>query len=148
MDPPPGRVQLGLPSTAFWLERLSGFGVFWCERLGTCRAYVSASNRSSTTTPFLWHTDATFVDMLLQIRNMVKQVQRETWSTPTDALDLVSELKDMAGCYVKWDTDELHRLKHVFWSTGQQQVFARQWGGIVLQDNTALTNRCFFSCCP
>ncbi|CAB1099118.1 unnamed protein product [Ectocarpus sp. CCAP 1310/34] len=70
-----------------------------------------------------------------------QKVQRECWSTPTDALDLVSELKDMAGCYVKYDTDGLHRLKHVFWSTGQQQVFARQWGGIVLQDNTALTNR-------
>ena len=73
---------------------------------------------------------------------MIKKVQRETFSTPTDALDLVTELKDMAGCYVRWDTDELRRLKHVFWSTGQQQVFARQWGGIVIQDNTALTNRC------
>lgn len=81
---------------------------------------------------------------------MVKKVQRECWSTPTDALDLVSELKDTPGCFVKWETDDLHRLKHVLWSTGQQQVFARQWGGIVIQDNTCLTNRCglLLSSCP
>lgn len=73
---------------------------------------------------------------------MVRKVQRELWSTPSDALDLVSSLKDLPGCYVKWETDPLHRLKHVFWSTGQQQLFARQWGGIVIQDNTCLSNRC------
>ena len=78
---------------------------------------------------------------------MVRNVQRELWSTPTDGLDLVSGLKDLPGCYVRWDTDAQHRLKHVLWSTGQQQVFARQWGGIVIQDNTCLTNRCEFSCC-
>lgn len=59
---------------------------------------------------------------------MVRKVQRELWSTPTDALDLITGLKDKAGCYVKWETDDLHQLKHVFWSTGQQQVDARHVG--------------------
>ena len=59
---------------------------------------------------------------------MVRKVQGELWSTPTDALDLVSGLKDVPSCYVELDTDALHRLKHVIWSTGQQQLFARHCG--------------------
>ena len=35
---------------------------------------------------------------------MVRKGQGELWSTPTDALDLVSGLK-LPGCYVKWETD-------------------------------------------
>ena len=73
---------------------------------------------------------------------MAKKIQRETWSTPTDALDLVASLIHMNGCYVKWETDALHRLKSVIWSTAEQQVLARQFGGIVTQDSTCLTNRC------
>ena len=76
---------------------------------------------------------------------MMKKIQREMWSTPTDALDLVSTLLRMHGCYVNWETDALHRLKSVIWSTAEQQILARQFGGIVIQDNTCLTNRCGLS---
>ncbi|CAM9288476.1 unnamed protein product, partial [Laminaria digitata] len=76
-----------------------------------------------------------------KVRNMVKKIQREMWSTPTDALDLVASLIRMNGCYVNWETDALHRLKSVIWSTAEQQILARQFGGIVIQDNTCLTNR-------
>ncbi|CAN0535817.1 unnamed protein product, partial [Laminaria digitata] len=34
-----------------------------------------------------------------------------------------------------------HRLKSVICSTAEQQILARQFGGIVIQDNTCLTNR-------
>lgn len=63
------------------------------------------------------------------------------WSTPTDAMELVASLKGTPGCYVEWETDLLHRLKSVFWSTADQQILARQFGGVVIQDNTCLTNR-------
>ncbi|CAM9639208.1 unnamed protein product, partial [Laminaria digitata] len=63
------------------------------------------------------------------------------WSTPTDALDLVASLLRTPGCFVDWDTDPLHRLMMVFWSTVEQQILARQYGGVVIQDNICLTNR-------
>eukprot|EP00904_Undaria_pinnatifida_P009955 jgi/Undpi1/608/HiC_scaffold_10.g04072.m1 len=46
-----------------------------------------------------------------KIRNMVKKVQREMWSTPTDALEFMTSLTSMPGCYAKYETDALHRLK-------------------------------------
>lgn len=76
---------------------------------------------------------------------MVKKVQREMWSTPTDALEFMTSLTSMPGCYAKYETDALHRLKMVIWSTAEQQSLARQFGGIVILDNTCLTNRCGLS---
>ena len=72
---------------------------------------------------------------------MAAQIEREMWSTPTDALEFVSALKDLPGCYVDWQTDSLHRLYSVIWSTAEQRVLARQYGGVIIQDNTCLTNR-------
>ena len=73
---------------------------------------------------------------------MVKNIQREMWSTPTDELELVASLVGMNGCYVNLETDALHRLKSVICSTAEQQVLPRQFGGIIIQGNTCLTNRC------
>ena len=76
-----------------------------------------------------------------QVRNIVSKIERELWSTPTDALMFVSSLKDEPGCYVEWEIDSLHRLKSVIWSTADQQIKARQFGGIVIQGNTCLTDK-------
>lgn len=95
--------------------------------------------------PLYARANQTFLPTLLQVRNIVKKMQREMWSTPTDALDFVASLIRTPGCFVDWDDDSLHRLKMVFWSTAEQQILARQYGGVVIQDNTCLTNRCEFS---
>lgn len=58
----------------------------------------------------------------------------------TDAMDLISTLKCMDDCYVRWDTDASHRLSMGFWSTADGQLLAQQYGDPVIQDNTGQTN--------
>ena len=78
---------------------------------------------------------------MFQIRNMAEKVGRKMWSTPTDAMDLVASLNGTPGCYVKWDLDGSGRLNNIFWSTADQRLVAQQYGHLVIQDNTCLTNK-------
>lgn len=78
---------------------------------------------------------------LPQVKKMAYKIERGLWSTPSDALDFVSSLKDLSGCYVKWETDAHHRLKSVIWATTEQQILAREFGGVVIQDNTCMTTK-------
>lgn len=72
---------------------------------------------------------------------MVAKMRRELWSTPGDALNLVGSLEGTPGCYVKFELDVHERLKSIFWSTADQQLLAQQYGHVVIQDNTCLTNK-------
>ncbi|CAN0598085.1 unnamed protein product [Laminaria digitata] len=72
---------------------------------------------------------------------MANKVGREMWSTPDDAINLVGSLKGTPGCYAKWEVDGSGRLNKIFWSTADQQLLAHQYGHLVIQDNTCLTNK-------
>ncbi|CAN0429829.1 unnamed protein product [Laminaria digitata] len=72
---------------------------------------------------------------------MANKVGREMWSTPDDALNLVESLKGTPGCYAEWEVDGSGRLNKIFWSTTDQQLLAHQYGHLVIQDNTCLTNK-------
>ncbi|CAN0468273.1 unnamed protein product [Laminaria digitata] len=63
------------------------------------------------------------------------------WSTPDDAINLVGSLKGTPGCHAKWEVDGSGRLNKIFWSTADQQLLAHQYGHLVIQDNTCLTNK-------
>ncbi|CAN0486865.1 unnamed protein product, partial [Laminaria digitata] len=45
------------------------------------------------------------------------------------------------GCYAKWEVDGSGRLNKIFWPTADQQLLAHQYGHLVIQDNTCLTNK-------
>lgn len=66
---------------------------------------------------------------------------RENWATGKDAANLIAKLSGDKTCESDWELDSYDRLRSVMWSTQNQQIMARQFGGVVIQDNTCLTNR-------
>ena len=70
------------------------------------------------------------------MRNLSAKVQRGRWASGEDALNLVAEL-ERGPQTVKWDVD----ADQVLWASPEQVLLARTYGGVVIQDNTCLTNR-------
>lgn len=88
-------------------------------------------------TPLSARDNQTFLPTMLQVRDIVQRIQREMLRTPTDALDLVASVTRKHGHYVNWETDVLHRLKRsVIWSTAEQRILARQFGGTAINKTT------------
>ena len=42
---------------------------------------------------------------------------------------------------VKWDVDADQVLRSIMWASPEQVMLAKTYGGVVIQDNTCLTNR-------
>ena len=63
------------------------------------------------------------------------------FSTPADATDLVVSLTGTPNCYVKLEADSSDQLNKIVWPTADQQLLAQQYGNLVIQDSTCLTNK-------
>ena len=61
-------------------------------------------------------------------------------ATGTDAADRIAKLSQDKTCEAERGLDSHHRLRSVMWSTQNQQGMAKQFGGVVILDNTCLTN--------
>ncbi|CAM9950714.1 unnamed protein product, partial [Ectocarpus fasciculatus] len=81
-----------------------------------------------------------------KVRNMSDKVSRGRWASKTDALELVADL-ERGPATVKWESDANHVLRSIMWASPEQIILARTYGGIVIQDNTCLTNRYDFKLC-
>lgn len=77
-----------------------------------------------------------------QVRNLSAKIQRGRWASAGDAVQLVAELERGPGM-VKWEMGADQSLKTIMWASPEQILAARSYGGVVIQDNTCLTNRCF-----
>lgn len=76
---------------------------------------------------------------------MAQKVSGELWASSDDALQLVAELERGTET-VKWELDAENILRSIMWASPEQILLARTYGGVVIQDNTCLTNRyCNFS---
>lgn len=75
-----------------------------------------------------------------QVRNMSRKVTGELWASSSDALELVAEL-ERGNETVKWELDAENILRSIMWASPEQILLARTYGGVVIQDNTCLTNR-------
>ena len=64
---------------------------------------------------------------------------RGRWASGEDALNLVAEL-ERGPQTVKWDVDADQVLRSIMWASPEQVMLARTYGGVVIQDNTCLTN--------
>lgn len=71
---------------------------------------------------------------------MSRKVTGELWASSGDALELVAEL-ERGKETVKWELDAENILRSIMWASPEQILLARTYGGIVIQDNTCLTNR-------
>lgn len=71
---------------------------------------------------------------------MSRKVTGELWASSGDALELVAEL-ERGKETVKWELDAENILRSIMWPSPEQILLARTYGGIVIQDNTCLTNR-------
>eukprot|EP00904_Undaria_pinnatifida_P004254 jgi/Undpi1/1382/HiC_scaffold_11.g04774.m1 len=76
-----------------------------------------------------------------KVRNMSTNARRNSWGTAKDAVLLIEALLKDSTCKCTWKMDSFNQLAMVMWSTAEQQISARQFGGVVIQDNTCLTNR-------
>ena len=76
-----------------------------------------------------------------QVRNFVDRVRAETFGRMSDALDFVQSISRDPDAYVHYEDDGAERLKSVVWATGAQRGLAERFGDVVIQDNTAQTNR-------
>ena len=72
---------------------------------------------------------------------MSARIRRQQWLSAGDALNLVTDLKNK-GATVAYELDPNHVLRSIMWATPEQILLSRTYGGIVVQDNTMLTNRC------
>lgn len=72
---------------------------------------------------------------------MSNQVARQERGVETDAKLLIKALTKDPTCVCSWEMDCVNQLSMVMWSTAEQHRLARQFGGVVLQDNTGLTTR-------
>lgn len=79
-------------------------------------------------------------NLMVQVRNMVDAFRRCKYSSLSDALDFVTEVKNDSGAYLKYTVDKCERLDMVFWATSSQREPALTIGDIIIQDNTAQTN--------
>lgn len=70
----------------------------------------------------------------------VGEVLRGRWASVEDALNVVAEL-ERGPQAVKWDVDADQVLRSIMWASPEQVMLARTYGGVVIQDNTCLTNR-------
>ncbi|CBJ29724.1 putative far-red impaired response protein [Ectocarpus siliculosus] len=75
-----------------------------------------------------------------KVRNMSRKVTGELWASSGDALELVAEL-ERGNETVKWELDAENILRSIMWASPEQILLARTYGGVVIQDNTCLTNR-------
>lgn len=71
---------------------------------------------------------------------MSRKVTGELWASSGDALELVAEL-ERGQEIVKWELDAENIMRSIMWASPEQILLARTYGGIVIQDNTRLTNR-------
>eukprot|EP00904_Undaria_pinnatifida_P011630 jgi/Undpi1/7598/HiC_scaffold_23.g10071.m1 len=94
---------------------------------------------TGTPTWTLTHCDA-------DVRNLSAKVLRGRWASGEDALNLVAEL-ERGPQTVKWDVDADQVLRSIMWASPEQVMLARTYGGVVIQDNTCLTNRYDFKLC-
>eukprot|EP00904_Undaria_pinnatifida_P011912 jgi/Undpi1/7851/HiC_scaffold_23.g10323.m1 len=76
-----------------------------------------------------------------KVRNLSTNARRNSWGTAKDAVLLIEALLKDSTCKCTWKMDSFNQLAVVMWSTAEQQISARQFGGVVIQDNTCLTNR-------
>eukprot|EP00904_Undaria_pinnatifida_P011900 jgi/Undpi1/7840/HiC_scaffold_23.g10312.m1 len=81
-----------------------------------------------------------------KVRNLSAKVLRGRWASGEDALNLVAEL-ERGPQTVKWDVDADQVLRSIMWASPEQVMLARTYGGVVIQDNTCLTNRYDFKLC-
>lgn len=81
-----------------------------------------------------------FFARVSQVRNMSRKVTGELWASSSDALELVAEL-ERGNETVKWELDAENILRSIMWASPEQILLARTYGGVVIQDNTCLTNR-------
>ena len=75
-----------------------------------------------------------------QVRKLSAKVLRGRWASGEDALNLVAEL-ERGPQTVKWDVDADQVLRSIMWASPEQVLLAITYGGVVIQDNTCLTNR-------
>lgn len=68
-------------------------------------------------------------------------MRRTNYASMTDALDFVRAVKDDAGAYIEYTSDQNDRLEMVFWAYSDQLELALTIGDVIITDNTAQTNR-------
>ena len=76
-----------------------------------------------------------------QVRNYVYRFREERFASLTDAFDFVKSVSRDPDSYIRVDVDEADRLRAVFWATSSQCELAERFADVVIQDNTAKTNR-------
>lgn len=72
---------------------------------------------------------------------MVEKIRRQRWVSTGDALNLMVDLKNK-NATVAHDIAPDDVLRTIIWASPEQILLAKTYGGVVIQDNTCLTNRC------
>ena len=76
-----------------------------------------------------------------QVRNTVDAIRREKFCSVRDALDFISRVKEDPESFLTYEVDKNDRLKMVFWASGTQTQLCLRFADVVIQDNTAQSNR-------
>lgn len=83
----------------------------------------------------------TFAFGNMQVRIISNLTTRDKWGTAKDGTLLIEALTKDPTCVCTWQADCFHQLSTDMWSTAEQQLLAKQFGGVSIQDNTCLANR-------
>ena len=74
------------------------------------------------------------------MRNLSAKVLRGRWALGEDAVNLLAGL-ERGPQTMKWDIDADQVLRSIMWASPELVMLATIYGGVVIQDNTCLTNR-------